>query len=100
MTPEQVDEAARVLAAARAGQPIAALPDAVRPQSEADSYAIQDAVLRRVGERIGGWKVGFSIAAGVKPRPSCSHPSCAPADDAARGSGFSSRSAPRRLMMG
>jgi hypothetical protein len=45
-------------------------------------------------------RVCFSIAAGVKPRPSCSGPSCAPADDAARGSGFSSRSAPRRLMMG
>ncbi len=65
MTPEQVDEAARALAAARAGQPIAALPDGARPQSEADSYAIQDAVLRRLGERIGGWKVGFSPEGGI-----------------------------------
>jgi 2-keto-4-pentenoate hydratase len=65
MTPEQVDEAAQALAAARTGQPIAALPEAARPQSEADSYAIQDAVLRRLGERIGGWKVGFSPEGGI-----------------------------------
>jgi 2-keto-4-pentenoate hydratase len=65
MTPEHIDEAARVLAAARTGRPIAALPDAARPQSEADSYAIQDAVLQRLGERIGGWKVGFSPEGGI-----------------------------------
>jgi 2-keto-4-pentenoate hydratase len=65
MTPQHIDEAARVLAAARSGQPIAALPEAARPQSEADSYAIQDAVLRRLGERIGGYKVGFSPEGGI-----------------------------------
>jgi len=65
MTPEQIDEAARLLAAARKGQPIAALPEGARPQSEADSYAIQAAVLRRLGERIGGYKVGFSPEGGI-----------------------------------
>jgi 2-keto-4-pentenoate hydratase len=65
MTPEHIDEAARALAAARTGPPIAALPDGGRPQSEADSYAIQDAVLRRLGERVGGWKVGFSPEGGI-----------------------------------
>src|SRR5216684_8363062 len=65
MTPEQIDEAADALAAARGGKPIAALPEGVRPQSEADSYAIQEAVLRRLGERVGGWKVGFSPQGGV-----------------------------------
>jgi 2-keto-4-pentenoate hydratase len=65
MTPEHIDQAARALAAARTGPPIAALPDRARPQSEADSYAIQDAVLRRLGERIGGWKVGFSPEGGI-----------------------------------
>jgi 2-keto-4-pentenoate hydratase len=65
MTPEQIDEAARALAAGRTGQPIAALPEGARPQSEADSYAIQEAVLRRLGERIGGWKVGFSPEGGI-----------------------------------
>src|SRR5438477_3442133 len=65
MTPEQIDEAARALVAARKGQPIAALPDDLRPQSEADSYAIQEAVLRRLGQRIGGYKVGFSPEGGI-----------------------------------
>ena len=65
MTPEHIDEAARALAAARNGPPIAALPEPARPQSEADSYAIQDAVLQRLGERAGGWKVGFSPEGGI-----------------------------------
>jgi 2-keto-4-pentenoate hydratase len=65
MTPEHIDEAARALAAARTGQAIAGLPEGTRPQAEADSYAIQDAVLRRLGERIGGWKVGFSPQGGI-----------------------------------
>jgi 2-keto-4-pentenoate hydratase len=65
MTPEHVEQAAGALAAARTGRPIAALPEAARPRSEADSYAIQDAVLHRLGERIGGWKVGFSPEGGI-----------------------------------
>ena len=65
MTPEQIDAAAQALAAARAGQAIAMLPDASRPQSEADAYAIQDAVLARLGEGIGGYKVGFSPEGGI-----------------------------------
>lgn len=65
MDPQHIEEAARALAAARTGQPIAMLPDAARPQSEADSYAIQEAVLRRLGERVGGWKVGFSPEGGI-----------------------------------
>lgn len=65
MTPQQIDEAAGALAAARTGQPIAGLPEGARPQTEADSYAIQDSVLRRLGERIGGWKVGFSPQGGI-----------------------------------
>src|SRR5579862_915606 len=78
MTPEQIDEAARALVAARAGPAIAMLPEAVRPQSEADSYAIQEAVLRRLGERVGGWKVGFSPEGGIFCAPiyaSAVHPS-------------------------
>jgi paraquat-inducible protein B len=47
-------------------------------------------------------KVRFSIAAGVKLALvcSCRRPFCASADDATRGSRFSSRSAPGRLTMG
>lgn len=65
MTPQHIEDAAAVLAAARNGQPIAALPEAARPQSEADSYAIQEAVRRRLGEGIGGYKVGFSPEGGI-----------------------------------
>jgi 2-keto-4-pentenoate hydratase len=65
VTPQQIDEAAAALVAARAGQPIAGLSDAARPQSEVDSYAIQDAVMRRLGESVGGWKVGYSPAGGI-----------------------------------
>ena len=65
MTPQQIDDAAAALAAARTGRPIPAIPEAARPQSEADSYAIQDAVMRRLGERPGGWKVGYSPEGGI-----------------------------------
>jgi 2-keto-4-pentenoate hydratase len=65
MDTARIDEAARVLAAARTGQPIAALPEGARPKTEADAYAIQEAVLRRLGERVGGYKVGFSPEGGI-----------------------------------
>src|SRR5436309_8438486 len=65
MTRQQTDDAAAALVAARSGTPIAAIPDAARPQFEADSYAIQDAVMRRLDERAGGWKVGFSPEGGI-----------------------------------
>jgi 2-keto-4-pentenoate hydratase len=71
MDTARIDEAARVLAAARTGQPIAALPEGARPKTEADSYAIQEAVLRRLGERVGGYKVGFSPAGGIFCAPIC-----------------------------
>src|SRR4051794_11746747 len=58
MTPDQIDKAAAALAAARKGQPIPFLPEAARPQSREDAFAIQDAVLKRLNERVGGWKVG------------------------------------------
>jgi len=65
VSPEHIEAAAGALAEARRGQAIAALPASARPQSEADSYAIQEAVLSRLGERVGGWKVGFSPEGGI-----------------------------------
>jgi 2-keto-4-pentenoate hydratase len=65
MTPEQIELAAQALATARSGRPIAAIPDEARPQSEADSYQIQDAVMRLLGETAGGWKVGYSPEGGI-----------------------------------
>jgi 2-keto-4-pentenoate hydratase len=64
MTPDQVERAASALVAARKGSAIAQLPDGAIPQSEADSYQVQDAVIAKLGENIGGWKVGISPLGG------------------------------------
>jgi 2-keto-4-pentenoate hydratase len=59
MLTDHVEEAARLLCAARGGgSPVHELPPSCRPQSDADAYQIQEAVARRLGEAIGGWKVG------------------------------------------
>jgi len=64
MTPDQIERAANALVAARRGAAIASLPADAIPQSEADSYQIQDAVRAKLGERVGGWKVGISPLGG------------------------------------
>jgi len=60
MRQDQVEEAARLLCLARGGEPLAELPADCRPQSDADAYQIQDAVIRRLGETVGGWKIGVA----------------------------------------
>jgi 2-keto-4-pentenoate hydratase len=63
MRQDQAEEAARLLCIARRNrEPLAELPPGCRPQSDADAYQIQDAVIRRLGETIGGWKVGAASA--------------------------------------
>jgi 2-keto-4-pentenoate hydratase len=64
MTPDQLGRAVAALAAARKGASIISLPADSIPWSEADSYQIQDAVMRRLGETVGGWKVGISPQGG------------------------------------
>jgi 2-keto-4-pentenoate hydratase len=64
MTPDQIDRAASALVAARKGSAIASLPADATPQSEADAYQVQDAVMTKLGEKIGGWKVGISPLGG------------------------------------
>jgi len=64
MTPDQLERAIAALAAARKGAAIASLPADAIPWSEADSYQIQDGVMRRLGETVGGWKVGISPSGG------------------------------------
>jgi 2-keto-4-pentenoate hydratase len=59
-----IDRAAAALVAARRGTPLDDLPDSCRPASEEDAYRIQDAVLHRLGERAGGWKVGATAPDG------------------------------------
>jgi 2-keto-4-pentenoate hydratase len=62
MLRDHIEEAARLLCAARGGAPIPELPQSYRPRSDADAYEIQDAVIRRLGEAVGGWKVGAASA--------------------------------------
>src|SRR5215472_6118228 len=62
MLRDHVEEAARLLCAARGGAPVHELPRTCLPQCDADAYEIQDAVIRRLGEAIGGWKVGAASA--------------------------------------
>ena len=64
MTPDQIERAANALVAARKDSAIASLPADAIPQSEADSYQIQDAVRAKLGEQVGGWKVGISPVGG------------------------------------
>jgi 2-keto-4-pentenoate hydratase len=78
MTPDQLVRAAAALANARKGPAIASLPADGIPWSEADSYQIQDAVMAKLGEKIGGWKVGISPVGGHFVAPiyaSTVHPS-------------------------
>lgn len=63
MQQDLVEEAARLLCAARGGTPVHELPASCRPQSDADAYQIQDAVTRRLVQAIGGWKVGVASPA-------------------------------------
>ena len=51
-------QAASLLLAARAsGAWLESLPESLTPQSVADAYLVQDAVIARIGPA-GGWKVG------------------------------------------
>jgi 2-keto-4-pentenoate hydratase len=65
MLKDHAEEAARLLCAARGGAPVHELPQSCRPQSDADAYQIQDAVIRQLGEVIGGWKVGAASASAL-----------------------------------
>lgn len=50
--------AARLIAARQSGNRIATLSRAEAPTSAAEAYQVQEAVLRRLGLAIAGWKVG------------------------------------------
>jgi 2-keto-4-pentenoate hydratase len=58
-----------LLAARQNGRRLTAFPDEVRPRTVADAYAVQDAVVSKLGA-IAGWKVG------AKDRSA--EPTCAP----------------------
>ena len=59
LTPDQVNEAAAALFAARQDHvPIAGIPENCRPQSLADAYRIRDRLVELMGERTPGWFCG------------------------------------------
>jgi 2-keto-4-pentenoate hydratase len=59
VTPEEIAAAAHVLhEARRAGTTIDALPDACRPRTLDEGYAVQDALVALEGARVVGWKLG------------------------------------------
>jgi 2-keto-4-pentenoate hydratase len=65
MTSKIFDAANALLDARRTVKPIADLPNALRPTSEDEAFAVQDQMMVAYGE-IGGWKVG-SPAPGATP---------------------------------
>lgn len=64
MLAQHVEAAAQLLCEARvAGRPIERLPAVCEPHSDNDAYQIQDAVIARLGEAVGGWKIGVATEA-------------------------------------
>jgi 2-keto-4-pentenoate hydratase len=67
MTPSEAMGAARLLAGCwRNGEHLDALPEACRPRTRGDGYAIQDQWEEEVGDRIAGWKIAATSEAGQK----------------------------------
>lgn len=67
MTPEKSAEAARILLSNwRAVTRIAALPEACRPASREDGYAIAAALAVQSGDTVSGWKIAATSEAGQK----------------------------------
>lgn len=63
LSTEQVDQAARLLVAARRSYtPGPCLPEACRPTDTDGALAIQNRVLELLGETVGGWKCGVPNA--------------------------------------
>lgn len=62
MNSDRIGEAAALLQEAREkARPLRAFPDALRPQTLQDAYAVQDAVLSGLGS-IGEWKLSAKSA--------------------------------------
>jgi 2-keto-4-pentenoate hydratase len=58
--PYDAAPAAALLArAAKTGEQLEALPEAVRPSNLAEGYRLQDAFIAATGEPAGGWKIGL-----------------------------------------
>ena len=61
MTVLRSDAAIDALVAARRSRiPVAALPEGSQPSSLAEAHAMQEAMVKKLGERIAGWKVAIN----------------------------------------
>jgi 2-keto-4-pentenoate hydratase len=66
MTPGAITEAVKILyEARRRGPALDAFPDSCRPMALSEAHAIQTATALRLGETVGGWKVGATPDGGV-----------------------------------
>ena len=65
MDSKAIDQAAALLVAARRGERMPRLPEALRPATVAEAHAIQDAVTASLGARIGAFKA--NAPAGAEP---------------------------------
>ncbi|GBE44573.1 2-hydroxyhexa-2,4-dienoate hydratase [bacterium BMS3Bbin10] len=78
MTPQQIEQAAGALKAARKdNRMLAGLDDGLTPRSMEDGYALQDAFMRIWEEPVAGWKVG-ATAEKVQELYGVSEPFCGP----------------------
>jgi 2-keto-4-pentenoate hydratase len=67
LSTHQIEEAARILWSNWAASTrIEALPEACRPQSREEGYAVQAAVAEKAGQRTIGWKIAATSAGGQK----------------------------------
>jgi 2-keto-4-pentenoate hydratase len=67
MTPTEALAAARLLNRSwRSGEHIEQLPEACRPRSRAEGYAIQDRWPEEAGDGVAGWKIAATSAAGQR----------------------------------
>lgn len=61
MTSEKIEQAAQLLTDAwRNHQQLTELPADLRPSNRTEAYAIQDAMARKLGLSVAGWKLGMS----------------------------------------
>ncbi|HCQ00585.1 MAG TPA: hypothetical protein DIT99_07755, partial [Candidatus Latescibacteria bacterium] len=63
MSPEQIDQTAKLLVNARRQHQKIRLPDTCRPKNEDEAYAIQQAVTDRLTLPLIGWKIGAASKA-------------------------------------
>jgi 2-keto-4-pentenoate hydratase len=60
MTPSDIQKAASLLAAARRNrQPLSRLPEDCRPATLDEAFAIEEATVAQLGDRVAGWKVAL-----------------------------------------